>query len=334
MIKAGIYGATGYTGLELMRLLHTHPEVEIVFATSESKAGTNLNASQPQAPAIDLVSSTDADLSTVDVVFLCLPHTKSAPTAAEAVSAGVKVIDLSADLRIETADSYEQWYHVEHPNPELLPVPYGLPELNRKNLLDTDQIANPGCYPTTTLLAVAPVVRAGLLERGSTIIVDAKSGVTGAGRSPKQYTLFAELTSNFYPYKIGRSHRHIAEMEQLLKPNGIEAGQFIFSPHLLPVDRGIIATTYLKVTDVDAVYGQMQSFYEDEPLVDVLPQGELASLAHVIRTPRAVVSVAPATDDTVIVVSALDNLMKGAASQAVQNFNLMFGCPETTGLIQ
>ncbi len=333
MIKVGVYGATGYTGLDLIRLLDAHPHTGIAFATSESSADTNLSDSYPQASKIELVSSRNANLGDVDIVFLCLPHTKSAPTAATAMEAGVKVIDLSADLRIETAQAYKQWYHVEHPNPELLPVPYGLPELNRDQLTNTDCIANPGCYPTTTLLGVAPVVRAGLLQAGSSIIVDAKSGVTGAGRSPKQYTLFAELNNNFYPYKIGRAHRHIAEMEQLLKDDGIKAGQFIFSPHLLPVDRGIIATIYLKVTDVDAVYRVLKDHYQNEPLVDVLPEGELASLTHVVRTPKAVISVAQATEDTVIVVSALDNLMKGAASQAVQNFNIMFGYPETMGLL-
>lgn len=333
MVKVGVYGATGYTGLELLGLLDAHPEVEISFGTSESRAGTSLRQSYAQAPDINLIAAEQASLVDIDVVFLCLPHTKSAPTAAAAIQAGVKVIDLSADLRIDTAEEYAAWYQVEHPNPELLPVPYGLPELNRQNLIGQHVIANPGCYPTTTLLAVAPIVRCGLLEPESTIIVDAKSGVTGAGRTPKQYMLFAELSNNFYPYKIGRSHRHIAEMEQLLKADGIQAGQFIFSPHLLPTERGIIATTYLKVKDTEAVYDALQSQYADEPLVDVLPVGELASLAHIVRTPKAVISVAKATSDTVIIVSALDNLMKGAASQAVQNFNLMFGLTETTGLL-
>jgi len=332
-IKAGIYGATGYTGLELAQILQRHPEVLLSFATSESSAGTSLHRSHPMAPDFELVASEDAPLDEVDAVFLCLPHTQSAPTAARALAAGKKVVDLSADLRLTDPAAYEKWYKVTHPNPELLPVPYGLPELGRDALRAAKCIANPGCYSTTSILAMWPVARCGLLIEGTPIIVDAKSGVTGAGRKPKQYTLFAELSGNFYPYSIGRSHRHIAEMEQALAPEGVNGAQIIFSPHLLPVERGIIATVYLQVKDVDAVREAFTSLFDAEPLIDILPEGEMATLGHVVRTPKAVISLHQATDDTVIVVSATDNLMKGAASQAVQNFNLMFDLPETMGLL-
>lgn len=332
-INVGVYGATGYTGLELIRLLVAHPEVTLRFATSESSAGQSLRASYPQAPDVMLVRAADAPLDAIDCALLCLPHTRSAPLAAQALAAGVKVVDLSADLRLDDVAEYEQWYKVTHPAPELLPVPYGLPELGRARLHGADAIANPGCYATTTLLALAPLVRAGLLVDGAPLIVDAKSGVSGAGRTPKQHTLFSEVANNFSPYNIGRGHRHVAEIEQELAKLGAYERRLVFSPHLLPTDRGILATVYAQVRDMDAVRAAFDDLYAAEPLVEVLPAGSLATLAHVVRTPRAALSLTPVDDHTLIVVSVLDNLLKGAASQAVQNLNILFGCPETTGLI-
>ncbi len=333
-IHVGVYGATGYTGLELIRLLAMHPDVTIAFATSESNAGQSLRQSWPLAPDIQLVAAADAPLDAVQAVFLCLPHTKSAPIAAQALAQGVRVVDLSADLRLDDPAVFEAWYKVPHPAPELLPVPYGLPELGRDALRGAAAIANPGCYATATLLGTAPLVRCGLLTPDAPLIVDAKSGVSGAGRTPKQNILFAEVHGNFSPYNIGRAHRHIAEIEQVLAaqgPNGF--GPLIFAPHLLPTDRGIVATIYAQVTDPAAVRAAFESLYAGEPLVTLLPPGELATLGHVVRTPRAVLSLTPVTDGTVIIVAALDNLLKGAASQAVQNFNLMWDRPETTGLL-
>lgn len=332
-VNVGVYGATGYTGLELAAILTRHPGVHIRFGTSESMAGQNLRQSHPLAPDVPLVRAQDAPLDEVDAVFLCLPHTRSAPLAVQALEYGVKVVDLSADLRIDDAAVYEQWYQVTHPAPDLLPVPYGIPELWRDTLVGHSLIANPGCYATSMLLGLVPLARRSLIAGGGPIIVDAKSGVSGAGRSPKTHTLFAELHGNFYPYSIGRSHRHLAEVEQQLAREGVEQGRLIFSPHLLPVDRGIISTMYVPVTDVDAARQALAEQYAGEPLVEVLPEGEMATLAHVNRTPRAVISTTTATADTLIVVSALDNLQKGAASQAVQNFNLMAGFNETAGLL-
>lgn len=332
-IKAGIYGATGYTGLELARLLTHHPDVELCFGTSESMAGHNLMESHPQAPNVPLVAAADAPLSEVEVIFLCLPHTRSAPLAVEGIAAGGKVIDLSADLRIDDPVVYEQWYHVAHPAPELLPKPYGLPELWRDAVIGADVVANPGCYATSMLLGLSPLAHAGLIAPEAPIIIDAKSGVSGAGRSPKVNMLFAEVTGNFSPYNIGRGHRHLGEVEQLLAHDGLEEGRLIFVPHLLPVDRGILAAIYVQVTDLDAADAALRAQYATEPLVDVLPAGELATLAHVARTPKAVLSLTPSTGNTLIVMSAIDNLLKGAASQAVQNFNLMAGLPETAGLL-
>ncbi|NLX10909.1 MAG: N-acetyl-gamma-glutamyl-phosphate reductase [Chloroflexi bacterium] len=331
-IDVGIYGATGYTGLELVRLLDGHPDARIRFVTSESSAGQSLRQSWPQAPDLPLVAAADAPLDQVQCVFLCLPHTLSAPIAAQALAQGVRVIDLSADLRLDDPAVYTEWYHVAHPAPDLLPVPYGLPELGRAALPGARVIASPGCYATAVLLATAPLVRCGLLVPGAPLIVDAKSGVSGAGRTPKQNMLFAEVHGNFSPYNIGRAHRHLAEIEQELDRAGQPYGTLIFSPHLLPTDRGILATVYAQVRAMDAVRAAFEDAYAGEPLVSVLPAGELATLGHVVRTPRAAISLTPASDDLLIVVSVLDNLLKGAASQAVQNFNLMWQMPETTGL--
>ncbi len=332
-IPVGVYGATGYTGLELVRLLARHPHADIRFATSESAAGQSLRASSPSAPDIALVSAADAPLDDVEAVFLCLPHTRSAPLAARALSQGVRVVDLSADLRIDDPAIYAQWYKVAHPAPDLLPVPYGLPELGREVLAGARCIANPGCYATATLLATAPLARCGALAPGTPLIVDAKSGVSGAGRTPKVHTLFCEVHGNFSPYSIGRAHRHLAEIEQVLTAQGNQTNPVIFSPHLLPTDRGILATVYAQVTDQGAAIEALTAQYAGEPLVTVLPPGELATLAHVVRTPRAALSLTPAGENTLIVVAVIDNLLKGAASQAVQNFNLMWDLPETSGLL-
>jgi N-acetyl-gamma-glutamyl-phosphate reductase len=194
-------------------------------------------------------------------------------------------------------------------------------------------VANPGCYATSMLLSLLPLAQAGLLAAHGPVIVDAKSGTTGGGRSPKQNLLFSEVHGNFSPYNIGRGHRHIGEVEQQLEAAGLPAGRLIFSPHLLPTDRGILSAVYAPVTDMDAAAAAIRAAYADEPLVIVLPDGELATLGHVVRTPLAVLSLTPGPENTLIVMTALDNLLKGAASQAVQNFNLMFGLSETTALL-
>jgi N-acetyl-gamma-glutamyl-phosphate reductase len=332
-VEVGIYGATGYTGLELVRLLGQHPCANIRFVTSETSTGKSLRQSYPLAPDLLLVSAADAPLDEVDSVFLCLPHTKSAPLAAQALEQGVRVVDLSADLRINDPAVYQKWYGVEHPNPELLPIPYGLPELGRDNLRGVNCIAQPGCYATGILLAVAPLARCNLLIPGAPLIVDAKSGVSGAGRAPKQNMLFAEVHGNFSPYNIGRNHRHLAEIEQVLAGEGYSGGPLIFSPYLLPTDRGILTTVYAQVHDLDATRQAFEDMYAGELLIKVLPPGELATLAHAAHTPYAVLSLTPTDGNIMIIISAIDNLLKGAASEAVQNFNLMWGFPETTSLL-
>ncbi|MEN8240612.1 MAG: N-acetyl-gamma-glutamyl-phosphate reductase [Chloroflexota bacterium] len=332
-INVGIYGGTGYTGWALIQLLLGHPEVTIQFVTSERLAGKSLKSTWPLAPDILLQASSEVDLQQVDCVFLCLPHTHSAKIAAKAKKAKVAVIDLSADLRLNTAEDFEYWYKVPHTAPELLPVVFGLPEHYREQIKKAKLVANPGCYATAMLLGLLPLAQTGSLIENMPIIVDAKSGTSGAGRNPKQNIIFSEVHGNFSPYNIGRAHRHIGEVEQQLATEGLKKGRLIFSPHLLPTDRGILAAIYAPVKDAQQAITVIQKAYQPEPLVTVLPEGELATLAHVVRTPSAALSLTPVTENSLIIMVAIDNLLKGAASQAVQNFNLVFGFDETTALL-
>lgn len=335
MIKAGIFGASGYTGYELVQILTRHPQVEIAFATSESSAGKCLSDLFPAAPALELVAAADAPLDQTDVAFLCLPHAAAAETAVTALAHHNRVIDLSADFRIKDLDTYESWYGVTHPAPELLATAvYGLTEFARDQLPTANLIANPGCYPTSILLAVQPLL-ANNVNIASPIIADSKSGVSGAGRSPKQNTHFVETANNFSPYKIGRNHRHLPEIEQGFGMWRSDPPALIFSPHLLPVPRGILSTIYVNLTygaDLQTLHDCYQQTYANEPFVRVLPLGQLASLAHVTHTNRCAISLTMA-GQTLIITSAIDNLIKGAAGQAVQNMNVMFGQSETAGLL-
>jgi N-acetyl-gamma-glutamyl-phosphate reductase len=339
MIRAGIYGATGYTGYELVRLLARHPQVEVGFVTSESQAGRPLSVIFPQAPAYELVAAAKAPLDQVDVVFLCLPHAAAAPTAVSALNAGKRVIDLSADFRLKERTVYEQWYKVSHPAPDWLAAAvYGLTEFARAELSEAQLVANPGCYPTSILLGLQPLLAAGLPLNGP-IIADSKSGVSGAGRMPRQHTHFVEVAGNFTPYGIGRGHRHLPEIEQQIRSWQPDAPPLIFSPHLLPVPRGILSTIYVnpdmvighRSSVIGEVRGLYEAAYEDEPFVDVLPEGEVATLAHVVHSNRCAIGLTMA-GSTLIITSAIDNLIKGAAGQAVQNMNVMVGFEETMGL--
>ncbi len=334
MIKAGIFGATGYTGYELVTILGRHSAAEIAFATSESSAGKLLSALYPQAPDLLLVKAAEADLTAIDVAFLCLPHAAAAPTAVRCLAAGVRVVDLSADFRLKDAAVYEANYGIPHPAPALLDeAVYGLTEFAREQLPDARLVANPGCYPTTVILGTAPVLQAGLVHE--TVIADSKSGVTGAGRKGKVAYHLAELGNNFYPYAVGRVHRHRPEIEQGMKLFDPFAPDLIFSPHLLPVPRGIVSTIYVPIDDyagVDAIRPLYEAMYAGEPFVKVLPDGDMATLAHVVHSNRCVMSLHDG-GDRLIVVSCEDNLVKGAAGQAVQNMNVMFGVEETCGLL-
>ncbi|MBL8164088.1 MAG: N-acetyl-gamma-glutamyl-phosphate reductase [Anaerolineae bacterium] len=330
-ISVGVYGASGYAGQDLVDILRAHPQVDIVFATSNSYAGDPVPGT-----ALRYIPHDQADLSAVQAVFLALPHTASAPLAAKAGAAGVRVVDLSADLRLDTPERYQQWYQHTHPCPELLPTPYGLPEFNREKLRGATRVAAPGCYPTTTLLGVAPLLRHDWLQAGTPIIVDAKSGVSGAGREPKANTHFVEVYSNFSPYNPGRAHRHVGEIEQEMHKLNPGAGTLIFTPHLLPVDRGLMASIYVTLKpehSSKAAQALYEETYGNEPLVTVLPPKQQATLKHVVRTNGCAISLTPVTEQYLHITSVTDNLRKGASGQAVQCFNLMFDLPETTALL-
>ena len=334
MIQVGIYGASGYTGFELVKLLHGHPEAAVRFVTSRSQAGKSLAQLYPAGPNLPLIAPENAPLTGVDLVFLCLPHAAAAPTAVAALEAGARVVDLSADFRLKSAQEYEQWYGVQHPAPNLLPEAlYGLTEFVRDQLPNARLVANPGCYPTSILLALQPALAVG--AAAGPIIADAKSGVSGAGRAPKQATHFVEVAGNFSPYKIGRAHRHLPEMEQAMAGWSNSAPPLIFSPHLLPVPRGLLSTIYIplrKGWSEPTLRTLYEEIYAAEPFIRVLPAGELATLAHVVNNNRCVISLDVAAE-TLILTSAIDNLVKGAAGQAVQNMNLMFGIDEQAGLV-
>lgn len=330
-IRAGVYGGSGYAGLDLVEILSAHPEAELRFATSNTYAGDPVPGSE-----LRYLPAADARPGDVDVIFLALPHKTSAAMAKAGLEAGVKVVDLSADLRLDTPEAYEKSYHSPHPHPELLPAPYGLPEINRAELQGADVVATPGCYPTTTLLGLYPLLRFGALRDDAPIIVDAKSGVTGAGRKPSLTTHFAEVYSNLIPYKTGRTHRHVGELEQEAHKVSDAVGPVIFCPHLLPVDRGLMSSIYVSLNDSmssDQAHDAYLEVYGGEALVDVLPLGEQATLKHVVKTNKCVISITPVLDRYAHITSVTDNLRKGAAGQAVQNMNLMFGLDETLGLL-
>lgn len=330
-VRAGVYGGSGYAGLDLVEILTGHPRVDLVFATSNTYAGDEVPGTSLSYSPADSVS-----LEQVDVIFLALPHKASAAMAKRGIDAGAKVVDLSADLRLNTPEAYERSYQSSHPHPELLPTPYGLPEINRENIAGADVVATPGCYPTTTLLGIYPLLQVKALCEETPIIVDAKSGVTGAGRKPSLTTHFAEVYGNLIPYKTGRSHRHIGEMEQEAHKVSDRIGPIIFCPHLLPVDRGLMSSIYVTLNDTiesDQLHELYLEMYDGEALVDVLPAGEQATLKHAVKTNKCAISITPVLPRHAHITSVTDNLRKGAASQAVQNMNLMFAFDETLGLI-
>lgn len=315
-IRAGIAGASGYTGLVLTDILARHPRLELVFATSESEAGAPVPGT-----GLRYIPLADADLAGVDVFFSCLPHGESGAWALRAHEAGAVAVDLSSDLRGGESGAV-----------------YGLPELWREDLAGARLIANPGCYPTGVLLALAPAIAAGIVDRTRPVVVNAASGVTGAGRSARRDLLFAEVAEDFRAYGVGNRHRHVAEMDRgLVRMGGGEAVPFVFTPHLLPVRRGILETIVLPLTEPlsegDAL-GVWADAYEAEPFIEVVG-GRLPSLREVVD--RNVVALGVSTVDgldapALLVVAALDNLVKGAAGQAVQNANLALGLDEREGL--
>ncbi|RLS28586.1 MAG: N-acetyl-gamma-glutamyl-phosphate reductase [Planctomycetota bacterium] len=336
MIKVAILGATGYTALELLKILLRHPEVEIVAATSRQEGSPPVSSVHPSLfGRIDLALE---DLSPEEVgrraacVFSCLPHCASAEIIPRVLAAGAKVVDFSADYRLDDPATYLEWYGHQHPDPSRLgQTAYGLPELFRDQIRSADLVANPGCYSTSAIVPLAPLVKSGWFELDD-IIIDSKSGVSGAGRQPKMMTHFPECNESMSAYNVGR-HRHTPEIEQVIARWAGVAPRVIFTPQLAPMDRGILSTIYIKprrvVSDAE-VLGLLRDAYAGERFVRVVDH--LPGTKDTVDTNFCDVT-ARVVRGRVLLISCLDNLVKGAAGAAVQNFNCLFGLPESTGML-
>ena len=334
MYKVGIVGGPGYTGVELMRLLAVHPQARLTVITSRGNAGMPVAEMFPSLRGVLDLTFTDPDieqLAECDVVFFATPHGTAMQSVPELLDRGVKVIDLGPDFRLKDAEEWSRWYKQEHACPELLEeAVYGLPELNREAIRGARLVANPGCYPTCTLLAVMPLLERGLIDTKQ-LVVDAKSGVSGAGRQAQVRTLLCEAGENFSVYGLP-GHRHHPEISQQFRQIAGQSVGLVFVPHLLPMIRGMEATVYAGLVhgdvDLQALFEQR---YAGEPFVDVLPAGALPDTKSVRGTNLCRLAV-HRSGDTVIVLSVIDNLTKGASGQAIQNMNLMLGLEETLAL--
>lgn len=343
-IKVGIVGGTGYTGVELLRLLSGHPQVELVAITSRKEDGlpvADMYANLRGVVDLAFSSPEKARLDQCDVVFFATPHGVAMAQAKELLAAGVKIIDLAADFRLQDTAVFEKWYRMPHACPDVLESSaYGLVEVNRDKIRDAKVVGNPGCYPTTVILGLAPLLQARTatnesLVDVSTLIADCASGVTGAGRKAEVHILFSEAADNFKAYGVG-GHRHHPEIvEQLEKLHGGPVG-LTFVPHLTPMIRGMHSTIYARIqpgardTDFQALFEQR---YADEPFVDVMPAGSTPESRSVRASNMVRIAVhRPNGGDQLVILVVQDNLVKGASGQAVQNMNLMFGLPENTGL--
>ena len=340
-IKAGIVGGTGYTGVELLRLLAQHPQVELKAITSRKEAGTPVARMFPSLRRRVELAFTEPSaraLAGCDVVFFATPNTVAMTEARAVLESGCRIIDLSADFRIKDVAEWERWYKSKHAAPELVrEAVYGLPEVNREHVRRARLVANPGCYPTSVQLGFLPLVEAGVVDLDH-LIADAKSGVSGAGRKAELPLSFSESSDNFAAYNV-MGHRHWPEIRQGLAQLAKRDVGLVFTPHLTPLIRGIHATLYARVTKDLDFQGLFEKRYAGEPFVDVMPQGSHPDTRSVraANTCRIAVHRPPESgkrSDTLVVLSVIDNLVKGASGQAVQNMNLMFGFPETTGLEQ
>jgi N-acetyl-gamma-glutamyl-phosphate reductase len=337
MIRIGIVGGTGYTGVELLRLLAQHPQAEIVAITSRGDAGTAVSGMFPSLRGrVDLrfEDPAKANLSACDVVFFATPNGIAMQQAPVLLEAGVRVVDLAADFRIKDVAEWEKWYGMTHACPEWIDkAVYGLPEMNREQIRSARLVANPGCYPTAVQLGFMPLLKSGLLETSS-LIADAKSGVSGAGRKAETHIMFAEASDNFKAYGVS-GHRHLPEIRQGL---GMMSGASVgltFVPHLTPIIRGIHATLYGRIKSEADFQGLFERAYANEPFVDVLPDKSHPETRSVRSANICRIAIhRPQGGDTLVILSVIDNLVKGAAGQAVQNMNLMFGLDESTGLCQ
>ena len=336
-IKIGIVGGTGYTGVELLRLLAQHPASELKVITSRKEAGMAVAEMFPNLRgrvALKFTEPAAGALAACDLVFFATPNGVAMGEARALFEAGVRVIDIAADFRIKDVALWEQWYGMKHACPDLVAQAiYGLPEVNRAWIKDARIVANPGCYPTAVQLGFLPLVEAGIVDLEH-LIADAKSGVSGAGRKAEVQTLLAEASDNFKAYGVP-GHRHLPEITQGLAQLAGKPVRVVFTPHLTPMIRGIHATLYARLTteaDLQALY---EKRYAKEPFVDVMPAGSHPDTRSVRGANTCRIAVhRPQGGDIVVVLSVIDNLVKGAAGQAVQNMNIMFGLPETTGLEQ
>jgi N-acetyl-gamma-glutamyl-phosphate reductase len=329
-MKVGIINVTGYTGVELARLLHQHPKVELASVTGRSAAGKSLSEVFPHLADIEL--TIEAELGRVELAFSAMPHKDSAREVIPLLEKGIRVVDISADFRLKDASLYQRWYGFSHPAPQLLKeAVYGLPELHRAQIASAKLVANPGCYPTSAILALAPAVRAKLI--GADIIIDSKTGVSGSGRSLSLDSHYAEVNEDTSAYAL-EGHRHLPEIAQELELVNPQSFSITFVPHLVPMTRGILSSCYAPLAkkigekELKKLY---KDFYKDEPFVRVTD-----SPPHTKHTWGSNLCLVYPTIDQrtgrLIVISCIDNLVKGAAGQAIQNMNLMLGLPETTGL--
>ena len=340
MMKLGIIGASGYGGSELLRFLVNHPgELDVALCTSETYAGQCVDSVLPNLrgflsskfEALDLDSLKDR----VDVVVLAVPHKVAMSFVPQILAQGLRIVDFSADYRLEDAETYEAWYHVEHTSTSLMSKSvYGLPERYRDCIRSAQLVANPGCYPTSAILAAMPFVKHGVVELDS-IIVDSKSGISGAGPKPSENTHYANRESNFIAYNIG-VHRHTPEIEQELSAVASEPVRVTFTPHLVPMTRGILSTVYMRLTEeisTEEALDMYTALYENEPFVRVLPTGTYPQTKAVLGSNYCDVGLeVDARTRRIVAMAAIDNLGKGAAGAVVQNLNLMFGFKETDGL--
>ena len=335
MIRAGIVGGTGYTGVELLRILVLHPEVEIAAVTSRADAGQRVDKLYPSLRGLcdNVFTQPDVEnLAACDVVFFATPNGTAMQMTADLLARGIKVIDLSADFRIKDVAEWEKWYGMQHASPELIAQAiYGLPEINREAIKQANLIACPGCYPTAVQLGFLPLLEQGIIDAGH-LIADVKSGVSGAGRRAEISSLMSEAGESFKAYAVS-GHRHLPEIKQGLQLAAAEKVGLTFVPHLTPMIRGIHATLYARLNSNVNLQDLFEQRYRAESFVDVLPVGTHADTRNVRGSNRCQIAVhQPQGGDTVVILSVIDNLVKGASGQAVQNMNLMFALPEQQGL--
>ena len=337
-IRTGIVGGTGYTAHELLKLLPHHPNAEVSFVTSESETGTHIAEYFPDLPpdfSLNFESIDSQNFDSVDVVFLCTPHGESQKWAPKILACGTKVIDLSGDYRLRSPEAYEHWYHLpQQDTGNLKKAVYGLPEIYRNQIAKADLVANPGCYPTGALLSLIPLAKTGVIQ-SEKIFIDAKSGVSGAGKKLSQLTHFVEANENLTPYNAGHTHRHIGEIEQELQAASCESISVVFVPQLVPLNRGILETIYIDrpaVKDQGKILEILNDFYKGEPFVRIL-KNKLPAIRMAAETNFCFIgAVYDRETDVLVVVNSFDNLLKGASGQAVQNMNILFGIDETVAL--